>query len=129
MGSSGLDGQSSDGSFPIWDEVDVLKRVMGQEEILKLLLEAYFNDMPNYINSLTDSLNNQDLIGASKLAHTIKGAAGNLSALALAEKAKIIESLSHDESEISLVQAQYDELLSIFDQTNKVLSDWQSEHS
>lgn len=115
--------------IPIWDEADALKRVMGQEAILKLLVDAYFKDIPDYMEQLADHINNQDLAGASKCAHAIKGATGNLSAFALSNKAKVIESLCHGEALLSSVQTEYDELLDILELTNSALADWQKIHA
>ena len=113
----------------IWDSADVLKRVMGKEKILKVLVAAFLVDMPNYVQILEGELNNKDVSAAAKTAHTIKGAAGNMSTLALADLAKDIERACLDESSIDEILTFHAKLMQVFPLTCNELSAWLSEHS
>lgn len=109
----------------LWDEADALNRVMGQEAILILLVEAYIQDMPDIANSLEAALHQHDLPAAAKHAHAIKGGAGNLSTFAVAEITREIETLcldSGDEQELLQLFGEFKELL---EQTVAKMRDWQ----
>lgn len=109
----------------IWDEADALKRVMGKEQILAAMVESFLSTMPGYAQQLADDLANEDIQAAAVSAHAVKGAAGNLSTLALADVAGNIEQACRNNASLDEVLTHYARFDEIFQQSYSVLSDWQ----
>tara|TARA_R110001592_G_scaffold7126_1_gene40162 strand:+ start:29510 stop:29887 length:378 start_codon:yes stop_codon:yes gene_type:complete len=112
----------------IWDEADALKRVMGKKDILEALVALFLNDMPGYAKTLADDLERKDLEAVSKSAHALKGVAGNLSTLALAEITKRIEQACRSNSSIDEVIELHATFVELFHKSCDVLSAWQASH-
>lgn len=110
----------------LWDEADALKRIMGQEAILILLVEAFIQDMPELMKSLEAALNQHDLAAAAKHAHAIKGGAGNLSTFAVAETARKIERLCIDNQDGQELHELFEGFKDQLEQTISIMGDWQS---
>ena len=81
------------GSIPVFDREDLLARVMGNERLLRRVVEAFNADMPRMLVSLAAAFESQDAPAARLAAHSIKGVAGNASAMSLAAAACEIEML------------------------------------
>ncbi|GAB1266825.1 hypothetical protein NBRC116493_00780 [Aurantivibrio infirmus] len=90
----------------IWDKKLVLDRVRGKEERLDMLIELFLKNTPQLISQLKDHAGKSAITDVAKIAHTIKGSAGNISGLQLQETASKIEiaanSNTQDEIEILL---------------------------
>jgi HPt (histidine-containing phosphotransfer) domain-containing protein len=114
--------------LPIWDEADALKRVMGKEKILKVLIASFLSDMPGYAKTLADDLARKDIEAASKSAHALKGVAGNLSTLALAEITKKIELACRGSASLEEVLPLYTLFEEAFQKSCDTLSAWQALH-
>ncbi|MCK5235858.1 MAG: response regulator, partial [Deltaproteobacteria bacterium] len=69
----------------------LIDRLMGDEEIAKEILDGFIEDMPNQISSMKEALDEGDSSLVQRLAHTIKGASGNVGATALQEAALQVE--------------------------------------
>jgi two-component system sensor histidine kinase/response regulator len=80
----------NDGMRPI-DLQEALNRAMGEKEFLAMLLEEFIAGLAEQIEALRASIDRQDDATLVKLSHTIKGAAGTLSAKALADSALRLE--------------------------------------
>ena len=85
--------------------------------------------MPNYVQSLESELNAKDISSAAKSAHAIKGVAGNLSTLALADLAKHLERACLDEKPVAEIVTLQERLMPLFDLTCHELSAWLNENS
>ena len=70
---------------------ELLNRVGGDEELIGILAEAFREDAPRHIAAYTSALTANDLQTAKKIAHTIKGCAGNLSGIRLSKFALSLE--------------------------------------
>ncbi len=111
-----------DEALSIWDKDAALKRMLGKEKILKVLLTTFFSDTPQYVESLVKSIEQSDYSEAAKSAHAIKGVAANISALALADCAEKLERSCLDEQldEIENLKQKlkpsYDEAVLVFKQ-------------
>ena len=116
-------------TLEIWDVNDALKRVMAKEKILKVLIASFTSDMPHYVQSLGDDLQANNVSEAAKSAHAIKGVAGNLSTLALADLAKNIEKACLEDKPADEILKCYAELKECFSMTCSTLNEWLSEHS
>lgn len=119
------DNNSVPQTIEIWDEADALKRIMGQEAILKLLVDAFLTDMPVYAKDLSESLGKENLAEAAKHAHAIKGAAGNLSTFAIAEKAKEIEHICLENGSVNRLGDLHQDFKVLLVKTLETLDTWQ----
>lgn len=115
--------EQSDQSCVVWDQETALKRIMGQEELLLALVDAFQTDLPPILNQLREAVNNNDLPLVKFNAHTIKGLAGNLSALELQNNAMALEKVAEQnpdqlEQEMEILEQSSDRL-------NEVLKSFQ----
>jgi signal transduction histidine kinase/CheY-like chemotaxis protein/HPt (histidine-containing phosphotransfer) domain-containing protein len=75
----------------ILDEADLLERLMGDKDLAHILISGFLEDMPKQITSLVESVTMEDYSTAQRIAHTVKGAAGNIGAPSLKEAAYEVE--------------------------------------
>ncbi len=71
--------QKKEGLPPVFDEAALLDRVMGDKALARKVVNIFVEDMPVQIESLRDRLEAGDVKGVVHQAHTIKGAAANVS--------------------------------------------------
>jgi CheY-like chemotaxis protein/HPt (histidine-containing phosphotransfer) domain-containing protein len=62
----------------VFDKAEFLERIMGDEELGKVIVEGFLEDIPRQILSLGAFLDQRDVDQAIRQAHTIKGAAANV---------------------------------------------------
>jgi len=74
-----------------WDRESALRRVRGKPERLAMLIGMFLKDMGRRVEELDKAVATQNIEEAQHLAHTIKGVAGNLSAIELSEISNTIE--------------------------------------
>ena len=72
-----------------WD--GLLHRLMGDEDIAKEIIDDFLKQIPVNLFAVKKALNEEDLLLVQREAHVIKGASGNVGALALQEIAEQIE--------------------------------------
>lgn len=75
----------------VFDRAGFLSRLMGDEELVKVLAEAFLSDIPSQIDKLKTAFGKGDLILAGQQGHKIKGASANIGADALRRAASVIE--------------------------------------
>ncbi|GLI35646.1 histidine kinase [Desulforhabdus amnigena] len=75
----------------VFDESLLRKRLMGDEDLVKTIIEAFLADITDQLDALRSSVAAGDLHMAEQLAHKIKGAAGNVTGAALASVAHAME--------------------------------------
>jgi PAS domain S-box-containing protein len=75
----------------VFNKQMMLNRCMDDEDLAHEVIKGFLADIPQQINQLHTSLANGDLVGVARYAHTIKGAAGNVSAEALHGVAQQVE--------------------------------------
>ncbi len=78
-------------TLPGFDLAEALRRVNGKEALLKKLLLAFRTGYGEAVPTLKGMTGRGELEEARRLAHTVKGAAGNLSGKAIAEAAGRVE--------------------------------------
>ncbi|MEJ5375493.1 MAG: response regulator [bacterium] len=76
---------------PVFDKEALLERLMGDQELAMSILWGFLQETPRQIDSLRKALAQGDAQAARRWAHTIKGAAGNVGAMLLREKASLLE--------------------------------------
>ncbi|MBA55583.1 MAG: hypothetical protein CMK89_14105 [Pseudomonadales bacterium] len=74
-----------------WDQAAALKMVRGRQDRLSDLLRIFFDSMPERHQRLDNALICQDLEEVRKVAHSIKGSAGQLHAHSLQDQAQALE--------------------------------------
>lgn len=102
----------------VFDEAGLLKRLGGNKALAQRLVQGFLEEVPSQLGRLRQQLAEQDATGARRQAHTLKGAAANLSAGALravafqaeqaamgGELARIAELLPTMEGEIARLAA------------------------
>ncbi len=85
-----LDGESAAGES-LFDKADFLERLMGDEELARLVIASFLEDMPRQFEQLKAALGREDGPKSRRLSHTVKGAAGNVSGTALQHTAGQME--------------------------------------
>jgi PAS domain S-box-containing protein len=73
------------------DRASLLERVEGDQELLVEMVHLFQQDAPNLVAALKDALQRGDMNVLERSAHSLKGAAGNLSAKAVAAAALQLE--------------------------------------
>jgi len=76
----------------VWDRDSSLKRLMGKEDLLNTVTEIFIMEAPDRINEIQQAVDSGDCEIISRVAHTIKGVAANISGLELQKVAADIES-------------------------------------
>ena len=75
----------------IFDWDGLLHRLMGDEDFAKEIIDDFLKQIPVNLFAVKKALNEEDLLLVQREAHVIKGASGNVGALALQEIAEQIE--------------------------------------
>lgn len=75
----------------IFDKTNLLERLMGDEALAVEVIEGFLKDIPSQISDLRSAMESGDLVLVRRKAHTIKGAAANIGAVALQSAACLIE--------------------------------------
>ena len=78
-------------AVPIFDRVTFLSLMMGDENLLKVVQEAFLEDMPKQIEQLQKLVAQGDTKQSGAQAHKIKGAAANVGGKTLREVASAME--------------------------------------
>jgi PAS domain S-box-containing protein len=76
---------------PVYDRDGFLERLMGDEELAGIVIEAFLDDIPKQIEAFKASLKACDNETIERIAHSIKGAAANIGGEALRILAADIE--------------------------------------
>ncbi len=82
----------------IWNRLELLDRLMGDEEMLSTLINKFLQDIPQYIQAIYEAKNAKDISAIRSHAHTIKGSAANMGAEALYSLALEIEESARQEN-------------------------------
>lgn len=75
----------------LWDESDALHRLGNNDALLNKIIESFMNDGPKSFTSLVKALEANNAENTQLHAHSLKGSAGNVSALRLQKIAKYLE--------------------------------------
>jgi PAS domain S-box-containing protein len=77
-----------------WNKDILIKRMMNDIDLVKDILSVFINEIPQQLNALLQFLNEKEFKAIERQVHTIKGAAGNVSATGIQEIAKELEILA-----------------------------------
>jgi PAS domain S-box-containing protein len=90
----GLPAASENGA--IVDEAETLARVGGDRELLKSLIEVFFESYPAQLTQMREAINGDDAAGLYRLAHTLVGAVGIFGARPALETAARLEAMGRE---------------------------------
>ncbi|MFA6583019.1 MAG: PAS domain S-box protein, partial [Elusimicrobiaceae bacterium] len=79
------------GAIAVFDRADILKRVMGDEQLTEKLIAGFLQDIPRQIELLRGFIDTGDMPATETQAHSIKGAAANIAGEKLREAALKLE--------------------------------------
>jgi HPt (histidine-containing phosphotransfer) domain-containing protein len=74
-----------------FDRDDVLRRLDGDEALLRDVIRLFVEDSPRLVNEIRAAIDRADSKQLQAAAHRLKGAASNLAVLSLAETARALE--------------------------------------
>ncbi len=74
-------------SETVFDKATLLNRVLGDEDLVREIIEVFLGDIPKKIIALKQALDDGDATQVQDQAHAVKGAAMNASASALRDVA------------------------------------------
>jgi CheY-like chemotaxis protein len=84
------------------DRVALLERVEGDQELLGEMIQLFVADAPQLLDAMRNALQQGDMILLERSAHSMKGAAGNLSAqVTVTAASKLEQSAKKGEAELS----------------------------
>lgn len=99
------DERSAEVTHEILNRDELMSRIGGDEELIQILAGAFRDDAPRHLAAFTTALSSNDCAAVKKVAHTIKGCAGNLSGSRLCSLARSIEKAAIDGNLIEAKQA------------------------
>ena len=115
------DDKRSNLNQPIFDYEDFLERIDGDTALLKEVLEIFLEDTPELFADLDAGIKNRDGEAVERAAHTLKGAAANISA-------KKLQVLSHQlllemrKGELVNAEHVYDDMVKNYNKLEKLLT-------
>ncbi|MGH9679369.1 MAG: Hpt domain-containing protein [Candidatus Acidiferrales bacterium] len=105
-----------------FDRAVLLQRVEGDQELFAEMIRAFIEDAPRLVQSMREALRHGDLLRLERAAHSMKGAAANLSANALVaassnlEKSAVAGDLESCAASVSSVEEAANRLLSLLNE-------------
>ncbi|MFH1153527.1 MAG: PAS domain S-box protein [Pseudomonadota bacterium] len=83
-------------NLTVFDKIALLGRLMGDEELLGIIIRTFLDDAPRQIAALRQCISEKNTQGAGKQGHQLKGASGNVGGDALRKIASEVESAGKD---------------------------------
>jgi CheY-like chemotaxis protein len=71
----------------VFDYPALLERLMDDKDLVRIIMNAFLSDIPQQIKVLKGFLEDDNMVGVERQAHTIKGAAANVEGISLRELA------------------------------------------
>ncbi len=103
-------------TIPVFDKEDLLNRTMGDRELASKVVSLFLENAKGLLEQFEQSLDDNDMEAVVRISHTLKGSAGNISALRLAslfkelEKTARAEKIEKIKSDIKRVHAEFQKL-------------------
>ncbi|WP_448548654.1 response regulator [Thalassotalea fusca] len=86
----------------VWKKQDFLLRIQNNQQLAQKLIDLYLDDTPQLLNSLSESINDDDFIQVKAHAHKLKGASNNIGAQQIATLSIEIELFAENQDKQSL---------------------------
>lgn len=99
---------------PGFDGSDLVDRMMGDEDLARLVVATFIEDMPRQLAALAQALGSADAPAMQMGAHSIKGAAANVGEPSLRALAAQLEKLGED-GDLQSAEAVLPELSSVYE--------------
>ncbi|MBP7564145.1 MAG: response regulator, partial [Candidatus Cloacimonetes bacterium] len=104
-----------------FDKAELLKKTGQNHSVVQELIQVILEDFPAYVSDLSQAVKQKDMDKIKMTAHTIKGAAANMSLKYFSELAKNIEmDIKHNEGKFESIQ---EELVQEWQLLEKLLMD------
>jgi two-component system sensor histidine kinase/response regulator len=117
-GTSSQDGSATTAELPAvdgLDSADGLRRVGGNHKLYKKLLREFANQQARAVEQIRTALATNDTESATRLAHTLKGVAGNLGAGPVQTAAAAVEKLLRDRVPADTANSALEQLAAVLD--------------
>ena len=114
------DDDQSNVNQPVFDYEDFLERIDGDKVLLKEVLEIFLEDTPGLLVYLDTGIKNKDVEAVERAAHTLKGAAANISA-------KRLQAITHQllllarNGKLGDTEGVYDDIIKNYNALEKLL--------
>jgi HPt (histidine-containing phosphotransfer) domain-containing protein len=110
----------SERSADIFNETDLIERVMGNEDLARRVAAKFLQGIPGKLADLSAAIHRGDARNTRCIAHAVRGAAANLSAEPLSDIASKLEALG-ETGDLKSSAALLPELLLSFDKLKSQL--------
>lgn len=107
--------------LPVFDKITLRERLMGDDSLVRNVIQIFLKDIPNQIVSLKKYIFEGDVKSAERQVHTIKGAAANIGAEALRATAFELENLGKTSEGLKSMSTFIPNLEARFEQLKEVL--------
>ena len=107
--------------LPVFDKAGMMARLMDDEDLARMVVEGFLEDIPRQIAALKGYLETGDAAGAERQAHTIKGASANVGGERLREVAFEMEKAARA-GDLSTAGRLMAELEAQFDRLNQAMT-------
>jgi two-component system sensor histidine kinase/response regulator len=97
------------------DSEDGLRRVGGNTKLYVKLLRQFASQQADAVGQIRAALATNDVESATRLAHTLKGVAGNLGAGGVQNSAAVVETLLRDGSPADAIRQALEQLVGVLD--------------
>jgi signal transduction histidine kinase/CheY-like chemotaxis protein len=101
------------------DEADLVRRLHGDSALAAEIVRLFAEECPVLLDSLRHALDRRDAAAVRRTAHTLKGAAGAASAVAITRAAAVIETLAAD-GDLEAIEGAWSGLLADVDALTSV---------
>jgi HPt (histidine-containing phosphotransfer) domain-containing protein len=108
----------TDGDLPVIDGLDTreaLARVMGKRDLYLRLLRQFATQQGLVLGEISAALRQGDFVLAERLAHTLKGVAGNIGAKPVHSAAGALEKLIRDRAPAKQLESALQQTVSVLD--------------
>ena len=106
----------------IYDHQELLKRVGGDEDLSRELLEMFLEEFPHKLEEIKKALKEEEAPMVARVAHTIKGSSANIGANTIREAALEMEIASKDLN-LNLANTLVDKIQGEFERLHTFLSE------
>jgi PAS domain S-box-containing protein len=109
--------------LPVWDKITMQKNLMSDEDLTRKIIAVFLKDIPVQIEKLGRYVKNRDWENVKAVAHTIKGATGNVCAARIQRTALHMEEAAKSKNSAEVLN-RLSELESNFSMTREAMREY-----
>ena len=109
MGAGGHDTLVDMQPDPVFDRKGLVDRVQGKPDLLKRVVELFYEELPAMLGDIRSAIDRRDPIGLTRASHTLKGSVGNFGASDVLASVVALEVMGY-KSDLSEAETIYAEL-------------------